>query len=109
MAYHTKIDSVFKPAEEQGTIQLPASYTAGISLNSYVTDKLGNKSDKGMIAVEYESTKWSNYRFYNQPDKLINSWQLKVGGQFTPNPLRFTKSYWNRVTYRAGFYMVKKL
>lgn len=102
-----KIDSISQPPELKGNIQLPVSYTAGISLNSSVIDHLGNKFDKSLIAAEYESTKWTDYRFYGQPDKLINSWQLKLGGQFTPNPLSI-KSYWNRATYRAGFYYGKE-
>lgn len=102
-----RVDSISQPPELKGNIQLPVSYTAGISLNSSVIDHLGNKFDKSLIAAEYESTKWTDYRFYGQPDKLINSWQLKLGGQFTPNPLSI-KSYWNRATYRAGFYYGKE-
>lgn len=102
-----KVDSIHHPAEQKGIVQLPVSYTAGISLNSSVIDHLGNKFDKSLLAVEYESTKWSDYRFFSQPDKLMNSWQLKAGGQLTPNPLSI-KSYWNRVTYRAGFYYGKE-
>lgn len=99
-----KVDSIKQPPEEKGTVQLPVSYAAGISLNSSVVDHLGNKFDKSMIAVEYENTKWTDYRFFNQQDKLVDSWQFKVGGQLTPNPLSI-KSYWDRVTYRAGFYI----
>jgi hypothetical protein len=64
---------------------------------------LETRYEKGMIGVEYESAKWSEFRFYNQPDKLTDSWQFRLGGQFIPNPLGIT-SYWNRVTFRAGFY-----
>ena len=102
----TQIDSVDQRAEQKGVAQLPVSYTAGISLNSSVIDHLGNKFDKALLAIEYENTKWSDYRLFNQADKLIDSWQFKVGGQLTPNPLSI-KSYWNRVTYRAGFYYGK--
>jgi hypothetical protein len=101
-----KIDSVFQTAEEKGTIQLPVAYSAGISLNSHVIDAAGNKFEKSMIALEYESTQWSNYRFYNQPEKLSNSYQFKLGGQLTPNLLS-GKTYWSRVTYRAGLYFGK--
>ncbi|HEX8461313.1 MAG TPA: hypothetical protein VF623_07780 [Segetibacter sp.] len=90
------IDTVFQSPEIKGTIKLPASYTAGISLHNIV-----NNYEKSMIAIEYENTAWSNYRFYDQPDKLTNSWKFKLGGQFIPN-LTSIKSYWNRVTYRAG-------
>jgi len=92
-----KIDSISQSPELAGTIKLPASFTAGISLNNTV-----NNIEKSTIAVEYENTAWSNYRFFDQPDRLINSWKFKVGGQFTPNPVSI-KSFWNRVTYRAGF------
>ncbi len=102
-----KIDSVHQPPEQKGVIQLPVSYAAGISLNSTVTDHVGNKFEKSLFAVEYETTKWADYRFFNQPDKLINSSKYKVGWQFTPNPLSI-KSYWNRATYRAGFYYGKE-
>ena len=102
-----KVDSINQPAALKGNIQLPVSYTAGVSLNSSIIDHLGNKFDKSLIAVEYESTKWADYRIYGQPDKLINSWQVKAGSQFTPNPLSI-KSYWDRVTYRAGFYYGKE-
>jgi hypothetical protein len=98
------IDTVYISSEVAGTIKLPVSYTAGISLNNSLVDRAGNRIDKSLIAVEYESTQWSNYRFFDQPDKLQNSWLFKVGGQLTPNPLSI-KSYWNRVTYRAGFYV----
>lgn len=98
------IDTVYQSNEVAGTIQLPVSYTAGISLNTSIADRAGNRIDRSSIAVEYESTQWSNYRFFNQPDKLQNSWLFKVGGQLTPNPLSI-KSYWNRATYRAGFYV----
>jgi hypothetical protein len=67
---------------------------------------LGNRFEKSSIGVEYETAKWSNYRFYDQPDKFINSWVVKVGGQLTPNPLSI-RSYWNRVAYRAGFFYGK--
>ncbi len=101
------IDTVYQSQEVKGSINLPASYLGGISLNSYVLDRLGNKIEKGVVAVEYESTQWNNYRFLNQTDQVANSYLLKVGAQLTPNPLS-TNSYWNRVTYRAGFYFGKE-
>jgi hypothetical protein len=98
------IDTVFQSQEQAGTIKLPVSYNAGISLNTSVIDRLGNRFERSSIAIEYESTKWSDYRFYGQPDKVGDSWIFRVGGQLTPNPLSI-KSYWNRATYRAGFYV----
>lgn len=100
-----KIDSIYTPTEEKGKIQLPVNYSAGISINKYSVDQFGNKYDKGLFTVEYETTKWSDYRFFNQPDRLGDSWFLKAGGQFVPTANQaVAKNYWSRVTYRAGFY-----
>jgi hypothetical protein len=96
------IDSVLTSNEVKGTITLPASYTAGISLSNTL-----NNYEKSMFALEYENTAWSTYRFFGQPDKLVNSEKFKAAVQFTPNPLSI-KSYWNRVTYRVGFYTGKE-
>jgi len=100
------IDTVFQSEEESGKIQLPASYSAGMSFNTYIVDRLGGKIERSAISVEYETTNWTDYRFFGQPDKLINSYLFKVGASLTPNPLSIT-SYWNRATYRAGFYFGK--
>ncbi|HEX8358261.1 MAG TPA: hypothetical protein VF610_12640 [Segetibacter sp.] len=102
-----RIDSVFKTAEQKGNIQLPLSYSAGISLHSYSVDQLGGRYEKSMIIAEYESTQWADYRFYNQPDKLANSYLYKLGAQLTPNFLT-GRSYWSKVTYRAGMYYGKE-
>ncbi len=100
------IDTVSFISDKAGTIELPVSYTAGFSLNNVISDRLGNKFDKGSISFEYESSQWSNFRFYNQPENLVNSWQFKIGGQLVPDPLSI-KSYWNHVAFRGGFYYGK--
>ncbi len=110
-AYNTNgstlsIDTVSLVSDKAGTIELPMSYTAGFSIHNVTVDRLGNQFDKGSISVEYESAQWSNFRFYNQPENFVNSWQFKVGGQLVPNPLSI-KSYWNHVAFRGGFYFGK--
>lgn len=99
-----RVDSVFESKDRKGKIELPATYTAGLILQNTILDRLGNRIDRSMIGVEFESAKWSKYRFYGAPDKLTDAWQLRIGGQLTPNPLS-AKSYWNSVNYRAGFYL----
>jgi hypothetical protein len=98
--------TVFESKDREGTVELPATYTTGLSYSKMVVDRLGNKIDKAMIGVEYESAKWSEFKFYGLPDKVADSWQFRVGGQIVPNPLS-TASYWNRVTYRLGYYTGK--
>jgi hypothetical protein len=100
-----KVDSVSTQSDVKGTIVLPSSYAAGITLHKTATNSRG-LFELWSIGAEYTSTQWTNYRFYNQTDKLTNSWQAKLGVQFAPDPLA-NRGYWNAVNYRAGFYMGK--
>lgn len=85
------IDSVYKVNGSKGDVILPASYSAGV-----IFDRTG----KWMIGVDYTTSKWSKYSFYNQKDPLQDSWELRFGGSFSPTP---GKSYWSNVLYRTGF------
>jgi hypothetical protein len=58
------------------------------------------KEDKWMFGAEINNTFWSNYRYFDQPDALRNSWTARIGGQIIPDIN--SKSYWPRVVYRAG-------
>lgn len=98
------IDSVYKSPEVNGTIQLPSSYAAGIAITkSAVTKNI--RYEKLFLGIEYESSQWSQFRYFGELDKLQNNWQVKIGGKFLPNAV--STNYWNRVTYRAGFYFGK--
>jgi hypothetical protein len=99
------IDSVYGLKNQRGTIKIPATYTAGFMFMKTV----GNTyyvADKWSIGAEYTTTNWTNYSYYNQPDKLTTAWQLRVGGSFAPDPIG-NGGYWSKVTYRAGFYTGK--
>ena len=95
------LDTITNQSKIKGTVELPSSFTAGVMLNKKTADKNGSTVDSRMIGIEYTTTNWADYRFYNQNENLRNSWQFKIGGQFIPKP--FNTGYWNRVAYRAGF------
>lgn len=99
------IDTVYVVQNVKGKIEMPSGFTAGMLIQKTVSNSLGT-FDKWLIGIDYTATQWSNYRYYNQKDALINSAMLKVGAQLTPNPLS-TKSFWSRVNYRAGFFSGK--
>lgn len=82
-----------------GKIKIPVNYTIGFMLSSLLTDYGVNKWS---IGADYTGGKWSDYRFYGQPDQLMNNWMLHVGGEFTPN---LTSP--RRPIYRLGFYTGK--
>jgi hypothetical protein len=96
-----KIDSVSEQKNIKGTINLPSTYAAGITLHKTQTNTRG-VFEMWSIGAEYTSTKWSKYRFYGQPDQLSDSWEFKLGIQFCPDPSP-TSGYWSNVNYRTGF------
>lgn len=100
-----KIDSISTVDNVKGKVLLPATYAAGVTLHKTSTNSRGI-FELWSIGAEYTSTQWTKYRFYDQPDKLANSWQFKLGIQFSPDPLA-NRGYWNNVNYRAGIYVGK--
>ncbi|GAC1427617.1 MAG: outer membrane protein transport protein [Flavisolibacter sp.] len=92
-----QIDSVYGTSGVKGNIIYPASYKAGFLLHHTKEDGSG-----WMVGIDYTSTKWSNYRLYNQADSVHNNWQLNIGSQFFPKP---GTSYASRIAYRFGIYM----
>lgn len=100
-----KIDSVLTQSDMKGSVILPSNYAAGITLHKTASNSRG-AFELWSIGLEYTASKWSQYRFYNLPDQLSDSWQYKLGVQFCPDPLA-NRGYWNNVNYRAGFYLGK--
>lgn len=96
-----KIDSVSELNNVKGKILLPSTYAAGITFHKATTNTRGT-FEMWSVGAEYTATQWTKYRFYDQADALSNSWQMKVGAQFCPDPLT-GRGYWNNVNYRAGF------
>lgn len=77
----------------KGKISYPASYGAGFIYHS---------GERWLVGVDFSQTQWSDYRFFNTIDSVQDAWRVNVGGQILPN-MSTAKSYWGRVTYRAGF------
>jgi hypothetical protein len=96
-----KIDSIFEQGNLKGTIVLPSTYAAGITLHKATTGTRGT-FEMWSMGAEFTATNWTNYRFYDQADRLSKSWQYKIGAQFSPDPLS-GRGYWNNVNYRIGF------
>ncbi len=81
------VDTVSYTKNESGKIDMPSSYTVGFMFTKAVFSSLISEY-KWMLGAEYSATNWaSDYRYYSQPDKLINSSMIRIGGQLTPNPI----------------------
>jgi hypothetical protein len=86
------LDSVYRSSGERGDIVMPATWGGGILLE---------KMDNWQVGIEYNSVQWADFSYFGQKDQLQNNWAVRIGGQIIPSIN--SKSYWNRVVYRAGF------
>lgn len=88
---NTTIDTVSYVKDEGGQLTLPSNYGMGF---------IFHRINKWQFGVDYVSTKWSQYRLFNQTDYVNDSWQIKTGFQLLPEG---GENYWKNVIYRAGF------
>lgn len=95
------LDSIDKGSTIKGDIKIPTTYSFGFIIQKTTVDPSGIY-DKWAFGADFITAKWSDYRYFNQQDATVNSWQFKMGGQWTPNAKNI-KNYFSRVTYRAGF------
>ena len=95
-AGNLRIDSVLDQRDVKGKVKLPASYTVGFMLQKFATP---NKEGGWMLGADYSSTRWDDYRFFDQKDSVRTNWTLSVGGQWSPIPKR---SYFSNIAYRFG-------
>lgn len=94
----TGADTSFSNNGGKEKITLPSTFVFGIQLA---------KSDKWNIGVNYKTTNWSQFNNHNIKDSIgANAYKVSIGGAYTPNAQN-TFKYWQKVTYRAGFYYGK--
>ena len=87
------IDTVAFNNNLRGNLEYPSTLGFG-----FMIDRI----DKWQIGADFTTTSWNNYSLLGEKEAVKNSWLIKVGGQFMPDPSD-PKSYWNHVTYRLGF------
>ncbi len=86
-------DTIFYNPEEKGSLILPAQIGAGL---------LYARHNSWLAGLDFNWQNWEAYEAFGLNDSLVNSWNIAVGGEFTPTHTSISK-YWRRVTYRAGF------
>jgi len=87
-----RLDSVYEKDGEKGHVILPATYGFGLSF----------ENEHLLVGADYQTSRWSDYRFFGQKDLTQNSWLAKAGFQYYPATNTST-SYFSFVRYRAGF------
>lgn len=96
--YSTLIDTVYNQTDVKGTVVYPASFTGG-----FVLENTFGTAGSFLVGADLMQTKWSNYRYFGAIDSVQDNWQVRVGGHYRPSA-KAGSSYWNNVTYRAGFF-----
>lgn len=80
--------------QAKGITYLPQKFGGGISIS---------KAYKWSFGIDFYSRDWSQFRSdFGTEQALTNSYEIIVGGEFTPNFID-VKSYLKRVTYQFGF------
>lgn len=95
-------DTVYYAENEKGTIVYPSHYGFGFLLHS--------SKGKGSwsFGIDFQTTKWSEFQYYDSVTQLRDSRTLRFGMQFIPSTEIGETGYWQRVAYRAGFYTTQE-
>ncbi len=79
---------------QKGFTYLPQKYGAGLSIS---------KAYKWTFGVDFYSRDWTQFKSdFGTEQELANSYEIILGGEFTPDFLSVT-NYMKRVTYQFGF------
>ncbi|MBK7884967.1 MAG: hypothetical protein IPJ81_15180 [Chitinophagaceae bacterium] len=90
-----KIDSIYEQKDIKGTVEYPSNFGVGFTFT--------NKN--WLIGMDYETTQWNNYRFFNTADEVQNSFTVKAGAQYYPaKENTASRKYFSFVKYRAGLF-----
>jgi len=89
---HITKDTTENFTNKTGTIQLPLSAGGGITFG---------KENKFLIGADLNWQNWSKYSIFDTNDSLTDSYQISVGGMFTPDAQ--SSKFFQKIRYRAGF------
>lgn len=99
------LDSVYKITGEHGKINIPLSAQAGFLVSKVITNG-PFVVRKWSIGADYSFQNWSKYLYFGEPDQVNNSNMLRVGAEFSPNPIT-GKNIFSNGYYRVGYYRGK--
>ena len=91
-------DTLSYPGGQHGKLTMPVSYSVGVMISH---------NDKWQVGIDFSGTQWSGFKSNIDADLntgiASQSYKLALGGDYTPD-INNIRSYFSRVTYRAGFY-----
>ena len=90
----TPIDTILYRKGERVNIKYPQGIGAGITFE---------KNERWLVGIDFNWMNWSAFTMNGVSDSLQNSWNIAVGGCYTPFNTSVS-NYFRKVTYRAGFH-----
>jgi hypothetical protein len=88
-------DTAIKNLGQSGDLTLPLSYTIGAQVFG---------GTQWALNADLTTAQWQNFRNFGVSDSVAPSaYRIALGGEYTPNATN-TFKYFQRVTYRLGFY-----
>lgn len=90
----TLCDTIVYKNNEKTEVKYPQSFGAGITLQ---------KNDRWLIGIDFNWGNWEQFKIDNVSDSLQNSWNVAIGGCYTPYNTSVS-NYLRKVTYRAGMH-----
>ncbi|MBC5994185.1 hypothetical protein [Pontibacter cellulosilyticus] len=88
------LDNNILPDSSEGSVNLPSSFRAGVTLDNGKNLTLG---------ADFYTQKWSEFRNFDGDSELGNSYRVAVGAEFTPDA-NSIDNFFERITYRGGLY-----
>ncbi len=95
-AYSSNLDTVIASQDIQAESRLPMELGFGVMFL---------RPAKWRLGINYSMGNWSEYTNPLKQDELANSWELAIGGEYTPD-IRSLK-YSKVIRYRFGFHYGK--
>lgn len=88
------IDTILYEKGKSTVVKYPQGIGAGISLQ---------KGERWLIGIDFNWNNWSAFRINQMNDSLQDSWNIAIGGSYTPYNTSVS-SYFSKLIYRAGFH-----
>lgn len=71
-------DTIINESDTEGSIVIPSSLGAGITV--------GSSNQRWLVTADYLITNGSEFRMFGNPDSMRNSFRVAMGIQWTPKP-----------------------
>lgn len=87
------VDTILYKKNESIAVKYPQGIGAGVTLQ---------KGERWLVGIDFNWNNWSAFRVNHVNDSLQDSWNIAVGGCYTPYSTSVS-NYFRKLTYRAGF------